>query len=235
MALLNGQGELFKIISNLPSGLVEIEFEDGTKLIKRKYDALAGKVRNPNRVSYYGVGFEGIGEYRVYSGLKKSKSGDAWVSMLKRCYSPIHLNLNPSYRDCLVNTNWHDFQKFSKWFYTQKASCRDDCVLDKDILFTGNKIYSEETCCLVPATLNRVFIRFSVAKGYEVLPKGNFRVRCRDSGIVHSKIFNDERSARIFYLETKHDIICRHIDENIAYIDDRIVKKFRRSEKCIKQ
>lgn len=37
--------------------------------------------------------------------------------------------------------------------------------MDKDILIKGNKIYSPETCCLVPYAINALFVRQDSSRG----------------------------------------------------------------------
>ena len=79
------------------------------------------------------------------------KSYDAWKSMLRRCYSDKCKKDWPTYRYCTVCEEWLVFSNFDRWFL---QNYKDGFQLDKDILVAGNKLYSPETCLLVPQWLN---------------------------------------------------------------------------------
>lgn len=103
-----------------------------------------------HNVGYMG---EGIHSSREYS--KVNPVYRVWVDMLKRCYSLTYASKFVTYRGCTVHPDWHNFQVFAEW-YTNNDSYGLGYELDKDILFKGNKVYSAETCCLVPKELNYV-------------------------------------------------------------------------------
>lgn len=69
-----------------------------------------------------------------------------WMSMLRRCIDP---KLTST-----VSEEWKIFSKFSKWYYNNEYSCEEPFVVDKDLKILGNKVYSSETCLLLPKTLN---------------------------------------------------------------------------------
>lgn len=179
-----------------------------------------------NRNLYWGVGYEGTGKYKVYNGRAKTKAGLAWTGMLRRCYDSEYKEERKSYDGCCVARGWHDFQNFANWFYRQKAS-EIECHLDKDILFPGNKEYSATTCCLVPPSLNKTFIRFEGSFGVEKLPSGNFRARVRNKSDVIRKCFRTVKEARNFYLKSKREVILQEIENFQEFIDDRILNRFK--------
>ena len=74
-----------------------------------------------------------------------------WKSMLKRCYSPKYQEKRPTYKGCSVSEEWLTFSVFKSWMEKQDF---EDKQLDKDLLFEGNKVYSEETCAFVNKTVN---------------------------------------------------------------------------------
>jgi hypothetical protein len=94
----------------------------------------------------YGVGIADIkcNEY---------KCSKVWHSMLQRCYDSKYHNRYPTYKDCTVCDEWLLLSNFKKWF---DENYIEGYVLDKDILFTGNKVYSPETCCFVPHEVNEM-------------------------------------------------------------------------------
>lgn len=74
-----------------------------------------------------------------------------WMSMLNRCYGEKSLKKNPTYKDCSVSEDSLRFSNFKKWMETQDWEGKH---LDKDILFKGNKVYSETTCIFVTRRIN---------------------------------------------------------------------------------
>ena len=74
-----------------------------------------------------------------------------WKDMLKRCYSAKFQEKYPTYKGCSVSEEWLRFSNFRCWM-----ECHDfeDKQLDKDLLFNGNKAYSEETCVFVTSVVN---------------------------------------------------------------------------------
>ncbi len=76
-----------------------------------------------------------------------------WMSMLERCYyEKLHVR-RPTYRDCEVTSEWKRFTVFREWMKNQDWEGRH---LDKDLLITGNKTYSSETCIFVPQYVNNL-------------------------------------------------------------------------------
>lgn len=118
-----------------------------------------GNVKNPYHPSVYGVGYIGFGEYRVSKDRKHLAAYKKWQSMIERCYSKRYQSKKPTYIGCTVADEWHDFQNFAEWFYADPHYDLN-YELDKDILFMGNKVYSNKTYALVPSDIN------SFAKGY---------------------------------------------------------------------
>lgn len=82
--------------------------------------------------------------------------------MLRRCYSAKKHKKWPSYEGCSVCTEWHYFSNFKKWFDENYV---DGYALDKDIIAKGNRIYSPETCCFVPARINNIILNRKIDRG----------------------------------------------------------------------
>ena len=86
--------------------------------------------------------------------------------------------------------------------------------LDKDILFKGNKIYSPETCCIVPHSINTLIL--NCAKNRGELPvgvwyddeKGKFRSGLSYCGqMIKLGTFNTTEEAFKRYKVYKEDLI----------------------------
>ena len=122
-----------------------------------------GCVRNPFLPVVFGKGFMGQGEYssRNLDG-SRTKEYKAWRGILDRCYRKNRSVKNTSYEGITVCEEWHNFQNFAKW---HSENYIEGFQLDKDILSTGVKIYSPETCCFVPQEINIFFIKEPVSVG----------------------------------------------------------------------
>lgn len=119
-----------------------------------------------------------------------------------------------TYEDCVLG--FKSFQDFAEWCnttpgYGQEFNGKRWCI-DKDILFKGNKVYSEHTCCFVPEFVNNFFALNW--KGVGELPIGvtkaggrskKFRSRC---GVGATRLllgnFTTPEEAHHAWLKAKH-------------------------------
>lgn len=86
----------------------------------------------------------------------------AWTGMLERCYSAKFHKRNPNYQGCSVAPEWLSFSSFRSWMTQQNY---EGMQLDKDILFSGNRVYSADTCVFVPPDLNKFVIDSAASRG----------------------------------------------------------------------
>lgn len=90
--------------------------------------------------------------------------------MLKRCYEQAYQEKEPTYVGCSVCEEWYCYDTFYEWVITQenyekwKEGGRGWCI-DKDISIKGNKIYSPDTCFLVPKNVNGLFTNRRLHRG----------------------------------------------------------------------
>ena len=154
------------IIEYVNSKKILVEFDD-----KYKYrywtsygNFQKGQLTNPYECrEKNGLGFIGIGEYNS----KEHKIAYAkWRAMLQRCINPMADKSTESYVECEVCDKWMNFQNFAKWYYENEYSCCNETLcVDKDILIHGNKLYSPNTCILVPQRINLLFIKEYARRG----------------------------------------------------------------------
>ena len=222
--LLTNSGDIFTVISEY-GGMCDIKFEDGTLITRRKGDCIRGKVSNPSKPTYSGVGFIGIGEYKIYSGRKKTKEGQAWIGMLRRCYSENRQYVGNWYDGCMVENEWHNFQNFAAWYCTQSSYGLDGMELDKDILNQGGKLYSRDTCIIVPKELNSAAVKLFSARGYEILPSGKYRVRTRHGLNDFSKIFENKEDAYSCFTRIRKKEILRIINKHKMCFSTNVLEK----------
>lgn len=74
-----------------------------------------------------------------------------WQSMMQRCYSEKYKQGKPTYAGCTVCAEWLKFSNFRAWMEAQDWKGKH---LDKDLLVSGNKVYSPETCVFVTQQVN---------------------------------------------------------------------------------
>lgn len=114
----------------------------------------------------YGVGYLGEGKYKASENGKNTKCYNTWMQMIRRCYSKKFQERNPTYKDCEVCPEWHNFQVFAEWYYENYYEIDKEVMcLDKDILCKGNKVYSPETCVFVSNRINVLFIKADSKRG----------------------------------------------------------------------
>ena len=151
-------GTYMEIIECFKSKNITVIFDDGTIVYKKQYDNfLLGAISNPLSKTVYGIGYLGFGSYK-----STSNAYYRWRKIFERCYDKNFLNKNTSYLGCSVHPDWHNFQNFAEWY------CKNNIKgwqIDKDILFKGNKIYGQDTCCFVPMQINNLFTKSNSIRG----------------------------------------------------------------------
>jgi hypothetical protein len=123
-----------------------------------------------------------------------------YESMKRRCNS----NREP-YKDVSICEEWkNDFKAFSEWYYKNLWKCKEPLQIDKDLLSPkGAKMYSPETCCLLPRSLN-VFLAGKRRKNglpIGVVKNGNYyRAQVNFMGGHVAKTFDNLEDAKNFYV-----------------------------------
>lgn len=170
---------------------------------------LSGKIRDPLAKTFYGVGYVGIGSYKFSgreNGISKILTASSrWMNMLQRCYDEEYQDkyLKGYYKGCQVCEEWHNFQNFAEWFYSQQNCFERSYEIDKDLTVIGNTIYSPSTCRLIPSEING-FITYQSSD--RLLPYG----------VVMQKSKTNPYVARIKY-KGKHRIVGYFKTEEDAY------------------
>jgi len=185
-----------------------------------------GAVKDKLHPYVLGVGFIGVGEFKGAINGRKTEAYNKWGQMLTRCYSDKYQSKNPAYKGCIVIDEWHNFQNFASWISSQGET--NGFELDKDLLFCGNKVYSKETCLMVPRWLNSFTLNKQVSRGdYPVgvsMSKvaGKFTAYCNENGKrIHLGYYHDPEAAHSAWMEKKLSIALSKKNEMDA-IDERI-------------
>lgn len=162
---LNSGGSV-TVIEYVSNKNVLIEHNDQHKhRAKVRADNLRlGKVRNPYQPSVYERGYLGVGGFKGTNKGALTPEYAAWLRMMQRAYCNKFHARNPTYRDCKVDSDWHNFQTFAAWF-TSHDYYGLGYHLDKDLLVRGNKVYSSENCTLVPKDINNLLVDRAAMRG----------------------------------------------------------------------
>ena len=121
----------------------------------------SGKFTSHRSKTVYGVGFSGGREFNK-SNSRKILS--IWSMMLGRWYDDKMRIKNPSYKNCIVSDEWHNYQNYAKW-YTSNEFYKVGWEVDKDLRKPGNRIYSEDTCTFVPPEINSFVPKNNIHRG----------------------------------------------------------------------
>lgn len=152
-----------------------------------------------------------------------------WRGMIKRCYSAKCQARHQAYIGCSVSSEWLIFSNFKAWMEKQDWQGKE---LDKDILITGNKVYSAEACCFVDGATNR-FIEDSRATrgkyqiGVSMHLCGLFVAQCRDNLVGDNGylgLFPSEHQAHLAWKARKHELACKLAD---LQSDQRVAEALR--------
>lgn len=188
---------------------------------------VAGRVGNPYRPSVCGVGYIGESDRSAGTKNKKSRSYLAWQNMLNRCYNEDYHKGKPTYLGCAVDPVWLNYQNFRVWFESQFGCGEVGYQLDKDILIKGNKIYSPETCCLVPSYINSVMSTCRGGRG--LLPIGVTMNRDRYGASVSKRskrislgTYDTPEEAHKAYAKGKEDYIKYLVECEYSYLPEHI-------------
>lgn len=194
---------------------VTVQFLDKyeAKVTTQMSNLRRGMVANPYEKSKFGVGCLGEGDFKSKDGRKTSLVYYIWSGMMERGYCPKLKKKFPTYSDCTVCEEWRNFQVFAEW-YTNHKLYGLRYQLDKDILVKDNKVYSPETCCLVPAEINSAFNTCEKRRGVYPLGVGyhkdkkTFYASVRYKGkLIHLGTFRTPEEAFDVYKDAKESLI----------------------------
>lgn len=169
----NKQGSLMKIVRYGDANDIDVEFLDDFhyRTCNTTYNAFVdGRIKNPYYPDVLNVGMIGS-KYPSRENGKVTKEYKVWNAMLKRCFDKKLKNKNPTYKDVTCCNEWLLFENFYEWLHNQENfdkwlnGERFEWCLDKDIICKGNKNYSPNTCCLVPNTVNTLFVKCNATRG----------------------------------------------------------------------
>ena len=184
---INHQGCPMMIVEYGNANNMVVEFQDEYKgrVHTNYWSFTKGNVKNPYHPMVLGVGRIGV-KYPSKINDKTTKEYQAWKGVVARCFDEKYKQKHPTYKDVTCCKEWLLYENFYEWLHNQENFDKwhrgRQWNVDKDILFKGNKVYSPETCCLVPNNVNKLFSKSDAVRGN--LPigvrssGGRFQARC---------------------------------------------------------
>lgn len=213
----NNDNCLMKIINYTNDKNITVEFQDKFKAkVNTRYNCFQkGEVKNPYFPNRFDIAYIGRGDYRAVINKSITIQYQTWDDMLKRCYDKKFHHKQPTYKDCSVCEEWHNFQTFAKWHDENYYILNNEKIqLDKDILAKNNKIYSPDTCIFVPERINSLFGR----KSRKIYPIG-VRADIKTTKYISRVRIKDERTYLGQY-DTAEEAFCAYKEAKEQYIKE---------------
>lgn len=134
-----------------------------------------------------------------------------WTHMLRRGYSKMYHERQPTYIGVTICKEWLSFMNFRSWMLVQDW---EGLELDKDILYPNNKIYSPKTCVFVSSELNRLLTNRAASRGK--YPQGVCRSKQNRKFIAQIGVHG--KTTRIGYYDTSHEAHQAYLKAKITHI-----------------
>lgn len=146
-----------------------------------------GEVKCPYERRVFNIGYLGVGKYKTCINKKKTTAYVTWQHIIQRCYHKENKYEFIPYKDCTVCDDWHNFQNFAEWFENNYYEIENETMcIDKDILVKDNKLYSPETCLIVPNRINCLILRnklfrngLPIGVSYDK-SRNKYKAQCKD-------------------------------------------------------
>ena len=210
------------IIEYIDTNRITVQFDGLGSFITNCtfYNLKTGKVKNYYYPSVCGIGY--IGDKNIeppFVNGKITHCYDVWHNMITRCYDAKFVSQNLLYEDCSVDTEWHNFQNFAKWWKSEVLSDFKDSrgrssAIDKNLMSKERRgnLYSEQTCTLLPeeikiALITGDFRKYDLPSG--VFSKGNcFSARIsKYNKSIYIGSFSTPEEASLAYQQEKRNYI----------------------------
>lgn len=228
----NNHGTEMEVVELLPGRRVKLKFKDKHgAIVETSISAYSsGAVKNPYDKTVFGIGCLGEGPYKTKINGKCPISNLVWMAMIQRCYSEKWGDRHPAYYGiCSVCDEWLIYQNFASWYEENRYEVPGRLHLDKDILVPGNRVYSPETCLLVPQRINMMFLGRN-RKTDRDLPTGIKRTLTGANRTKYACAFDGKtlgtfeslEEAYESYVKAKHAHIQKVVDDCRNYLPSKV-------------
>lgn len=192
----------------------KIKFLDeyGFECISGLREIKNGSISNPYHKSVFNIGFMGDGNHKSAYNKIRNPIFETWRHMIGRCYDKKIQEKQPTYKNIVVCSEWHNFQNFAGWYEDNYPKNVENIKLhlDKDLLQLGmkNKVYSPQTCVFLPRKTNSFLTSVNSNNSYTGI---HWRKESKkwQVGIGTGKdrcylgLFDDKEDARLEYLKAR--------------------------------
>lgn len=169
----------------------------------------------------------------VTLGNRKHPVYSMWDHMLERSLSNTWKQKYPTYKDTHCCESWLIASNFAKF---TKGISLHGLELDKDILVENNKIYSPDTCLLVPQNINKFIINTNKTGTYMLgvtyeSDRNKFRARINNPFTGRREYlgrFDTELLAHIAWCKKKAEFTEQYVQQGHHYLN-RILSKLQSS------
>jgi len=182
--------------------------------------------------SVCGIGFN-IGKYPCKSGKKNTTEYEHWRGMLRRCQET-WWSKHPAYIGTSCSDNFKHYSFFYEWCNQQVGFGNKDengklWQLDKDLLASGSRNYSEDVCVFIPQSINKLITKHEGQRGEYLIgvnwKKSNscFIAQCngRETGRKHIGCFQTQEEAFLAYKTFKEAYIKEIAEQYKLQLDPR--------------
>lgn len=222
----NKKGDWCTIIEYISATKIVIEFDGYPDNLKQVAVAALknGSFKNNYKPTIYGKGYIGDGKYQ---GSKKDGTDfvyGIWNNMLARNYDPYVQSKQPAYIGCSVCDEWLCFQNFADW-YMNHQSYGLGYNLDKDLLGRDNRVYSPETCTMLPPELNVMISGSTASKNGMPLGVGKI-----DKGYTARLNKGKEGREYLGYYKTAEEAHKVYVEAKERYVKNKALEWANRIE-----
>ncbi|MGL4451074.1 MAG: hypothetical protein ACRCTZ_07795 [Sarcina sp.] len=229
---VNAFGSKMEIIEYRNALDMDIYFPEFDYVSKNvTYNNFKINIKSPYCKTVCGVGYIGEGNHSMYVNGKATKCYSTWKGMLERCYRNDYKNR--VYKNSYVCEEWLCYQNFADWYnYNYYEVPNQLMCLDKDILFKGNKEYSDYYCMFVPQDVNKLFTKSNAIRGdypigvsYEK-KESRFKASCNRGNKKRTFLgyYDSPEDAFISYKNYKERVIKNMAEKYKEYIPREVYK-----------
>jgi hypothetical protein len=151
-----------------------------------------------------------------------------WKGIIDRCTPSKQKGKYGSYVGCSLCEEWKDFQNFCEWCLENKIC--EGMDIDKDVLIKGNKVYSPETCIIIPSEINsrlnfNIPLRDTLMGVTKNVLRNGYSYKARfgkgDSGRVELGTFKTELEAHQAWANYRKSLIIPLVEQYKYAITDK--------------
>lgn len=226
------EGYKVEIIECLNRKFCTIRFENGHTIKNLEYSRIKkGSIKNPFHKRICNIGYIGVGKYFTKVDGRHTTYYNIWHNMICRCYDAKTQERQKSYIGTEVCEDWHNFQNFAKWYEENlKPHMNNTWELDKDILCPDCKLYSPETCILIPKRINTLVISSKSYRGDYPIGvrkiKTGFQARMVKDGFrISLGVYKTQEEAFYAYKVARESYIKETLNEFKKVLDHRVYEK----------